>query len=414
MKHLITICVFGILFFLVSCSKSSNSDTNETIKEIELKNFNFKSATTFNVGDTLKIAYTLEPSNTTDSLIEWSSSDVKIVDIIGNLLIAKAKGECLLTGKSKIGGLKKEFAISVKEIEIDKIILSTRSIEIENGKTSQINWTISPQNATNPKINIFSRNSSIATVTENGLISAASPGETYIVMTNEQGNIADSCKILVKPILVNDISVNYNELRIEPQDKIKIIATVNSNATNQNLIWTSDKNDNVITVEQDGTVTALRYGNARVVIKSADNAYTKYIEVAVLPVTYFLENLASFSLTTNGTQNTYTLGINLICNNKSKSTFSVKFLELIFNDGTNSIVFKSPSDFNVSKISSKTENIQLFSYSRTASGPFVGNYPPKWNTITYVEDDYTLKKYRIITNSDGWIRMTQEIDYFPY
>ncbi len=75
-----------------------------------------------------------------------------------------------------------------------------------------------------------------------------------------------------KPQLAKDITLNKEETVIENRSTEKLIATINPvNVTSQILEWTSSQ-DEVATVAQDGTVSALSKGTTIITVKTTDGS----------------------------------------------------------------------------------------------------------------------------------------------
>ena len=65
------------------------------------------------------------------------------------------------------------------------------------GATETLIATVSPANATNKSVTWSSSNTSVATVSSNGLVTAVSPGTTTITVRTEDGKKTAICKVTV-------------------------------------------------------------------------------------------------------------------------------------------------------------------------------------------------------------------------
>src|SRR5690606_13987154 len=101
----------------------------------------------------------------------------------------------------------------ISDVWIDKVIINdisegagvvsgitiTPELTLTNGQSTQLIKTIMPSNAANQEVNWISSNTAVATVDENGLVSAASPGAATITATTEDGAYQSRSRITVLP-----------------------------------------------------------------------------------------------------------------------------------------------------------------------------------------------------------------------
>ena len=156
----------------------------------------------------------------------------------------------------------------VTGINIDK-----EELYIPIGENFKINAYIEPANANNTKINFKSGNEKIATIDENGVITAQKEGETIIYAISEENeNIKAKCKITVvrkmqeaevqftAPLILNNLDVSGIDYTQNTVGDIKNniisnleIAIVNSNneiLSDDAIIGTGNK----IQVKEDGKI----------------------------------------------------------------------------------------------------------------------------------------------------------------
>ncbi|GBF32268.1 cell adhesion protein [Desulfocucumis palustris] len=146
---------------------------------------------------------------------------------------------------------------------------------IEGDEPQNITVTLSPSNATDRYYNWYSSNGTVATIKDNKVI-PGKPGTTTITLTpHDGGNCSTKIYVTVNPkgstipvekITLDIEAIYFPEINLSEQ----IYAEVEpSNATNKSVIWSSDNTD-IATVSQDGTVTAVNFGNTIIRAKSVD------------------------------------------------------------------------------------------------------------------------------------------------
>ena len=172
--------------------------------------------------------------------------------------------------------------ISLKDIGpttlITNIELNKTSDELEVGKTTQLTATVYPTNATNKAVNWTSSNSSVATVSTSGLVTAKGVGTATITCSaKDSGNAKATCTIKVteKEVKVTRIELNKTSDELEVGKTTQLTATVYpSNATNKAVTWTSS-NSSVAAVSTSGFVTAKGVGTATITCSAKDSGNAK-------------------------------------------------------------------------------------------------------------------------------------------
>lgn len=157
-------------------------------------------------------------------------------------------------------------------VEVTEITLSETEKVLTEGETFTLTATVNPADATNPAIEWSSSDVAVATVDENGVVTAVAEGEATITATS----VADpakfaSCKVVVKKpfVAVDGITLSETTAKLEIGSTITLTATVSpDNATEPAVTWSSD-NTAVATVE-DGVVTAVSVGEAVITAKAGE------------------------------------------------------------------------------------------------------------------------------------------------
>ena len=86
------------------------------------------------------------------------------------------------------------------DIQVTGITLNTYSVTLPIGDTKQLSATISPSNATNKSVTWSTSNSSVATVSSSGLVTAKSTGNATIACkANDGSGVSTTCSVTVEP-----------------------------------------------------------------------------------------------------------------------------------------------------------------------------------------------------------------------
>ena len=103
--------------------------------------------------------------------------------------------------------IKSDISITVNAIPVETITLNETSYEMYPNDTLQLTTTINPNTATNQVISWTSNDEAVATVNEEGLVTAVAVGSTSIIATAVDGsNVYATCTIVVneRPASVSD------------------------------------------------------------------------------------------------------------------------------------------------------------------------------------------------------------------
>jgi uncharacterized protein YjdB len=164
------------------------------------------------------------------------------------------------------------------DVQVTGITVAPESTTLAIGGTVTLVATVSPADATNKGVIWTSSNTSVATVNDNGLVTAVAAGEANIVVTSK-GNSAKSATCVVTCTSDDPIEVQVTDIAIEPQTAtltvggtVTLVATVSpADATDKGVTWTSS-NTSVATVGANGLVTAVAAGEANIVVTSVGNS----------------------------------------------------------------------------------------------------------------------------------------------
>ena len=189
------------------------------------------------------------------------------------------------------------------------IVLNLSELALAKGQTRQLAATVSPANAL-PVVAWGSSDPDVATVSEDGLITAKGYGTATITATTTDGsNKSATCSVTVTaPFLVTGVSLSQTSLTFSALNTTQTLtATVTpSNATNKTLTWTSS-NTNVATVSSNGVVTSKGNGTATITAKATDGSNKSAtcsvtVDAPILVTSVYLSQTSLTFSTLNTTQ----------------------------------------------------------------------------------------------------------------
>ena len=262
-----------------------------------------KSVLTLNAGETAKLSATVSPADVTNSAVFWASDNPAVsVDQSGNVT-AQAVGGATITVTTVDGGYTAICAVTVNNIAPIGVTLNTYTLTLSKGESQTIVATVSPGNATNKDVTWSSSDTNVATV-QNGEVTGVGVGSADIIATSAaDSTIKVTCKVAVI-VRVNNITLNKDTLGLIVGDTEKLTAEVNpADASNPKVIWASDSD--AASVDQNGNVTALKAGAARITVTALDGSGTSdtcTVTVTTIAVTGVALNKADLTLPVNGSE----------------------------------------------------------------------------------------------------------------
>lgn len=251
------------------------------------------------MGETVSLTATVSPSNATDKSVSWSSSRPTVATVsAGGVVKAISPGSCTITAKA--GNCTAACQITVKGIPVESVSLSQTSWSTTVGSTLTLEATVSPDNATDKTVSWKSNNTSVATVSDKGLVTAV--GEGSCTITASAGGKSASCSVSVAPatIAVTSVTLSSSSLSLKVGETQTLTATVlPENATEKTVSWTSSA-PSVATVSSSGLVTAVATGNCTITATAGEKSATCSVTVSVIAVESVTIDASSLALAIDG------------------------------------------------------------------------------------------------------------------
>ena len=159
-----------------------------------------------------KLNVEIYPLDAVEQRVEYSSSNEKVVkvDDYGNVY-GVSSGKATITVRAISNGVQASIDVEVYS-KVTGITINVENITLQEGEQYQILSNVEPDDANNKKVRYISENTDIATVDENGLITATKTGNTNInVCADEDENISQSISVnVIDKISEEDLSFSTN------------------------------------------------------------------------------------------------------------------------------------------------------------------------------------------------------------
>ena len=243
-----------------------------------------------------KLEYTIMPENAGTKELEWSSEnpEVAIVDANG-IVTGKKIGKTVITAKTKDGtDITASTTFTVLPLKVETMTFAEPSVSIVKTEDKTIKLTLNSEEVDNKRMIWTSSDESVATVVQNmnavypleAIVVAHKVGKATIKAEAQDGSgVSATCEVEVTPLMASDISLlTASVVKTIPT---QLEANVSpAEADNKKLKWTSLTPD-IATVTEDGTMTGLKMGTAKVKAETTDGSNLSCVfevQITGLPV----------------------------------------------------------------------------------------------------------------------------------
>src|SRR6218665_1315524 len=228
---------------------------------------------------TQRLVAIFTPENASDKAVTWTSSNETVAVVSSDgLVTAKAiAGTATITLKStnrQTISATCLVTVTTTSVAVTGISVDPVTLSLEAGADRQLRAGVTPSGATNQNVTYVSSASSVASVSETGLVRALEAGTAVITVTSvSDATKTARCEVTVTaaPVAVASISVDPVTLSLEAGAARQLRAVVTpENATNQNVTYQSSASS-VASVSGTGLVRALGAGTAVITVKSVSD-----------------------------------------------------------------------------------------------------------------------------------------------
>ena len=239
-------------------------------------------------GDAEVLTATLNPTNSTNKNVTWTSSNENVAVVNQNgRVTAIGEGTTTITVRTEDGGYTAScnIRVSLPSTKVTGVVLNKTGVTLDKDETYELRADVIPYNATNQKVSWTSNATQVATVDQEGNVRAVGQGKATITVTTADGNYKATCVVTVESeVKVTGIELDRNTVNMKYGRVIELKATIEpENATNREITWTSN-NEEVATVS-GGRVYSINPGKATITATTTDGNYKATCEVTVEDVT---------------------------------------------------------------------------------------------------------------------------------
>ena len=228
------------------------------------------------IGETLMLNAEVSPATATIKSVVWSSDrpDNASVDEFG-IVTGLSKGTANITAKAADGsGCYATFAVTVKQ-QPEEITLSKTDVTLKKGNYTTLKATVLPAAANDKTVTWSSSDDSVAKVNTSGRVTAVNPGVAIITCESKTHPevIAQAIVHVYQP--VTKIAFNEKNPYVAVGESTRLTWEVSPDTATDASVTLSTNKENILRVEQDGTVTGLKRGEAYVYATANDGSGKK-------------------------------------------------------------------------------------------------------------------------------------------
>lgn len=193
--------------------------------------------TTINKGSTNSIKIQVQPEQAKGEIV-WESNNENVLTVENGIITAIGAGTATITARTQDGKISDSIEITVYS-PVTSISLSKEKLELLVGAKTRIIANVLPEDASNKTVIWSVNNPEIASITEDGIVSAKSVGTTEIIAKSSNENIQAKCTLTVKQIN-EDITLEIDKsLKVDGDEISKLDVSKNTVSDIKALINTN-------------------------------------------------------------------------------------------------------------------------------------------------------------------------------
>lgn len=246
--------------------------------------------------DELQLTAIVEPSNSIDYDLDWTTSDDAVAVVSDKGLVTPVgPGEATIT--VTVDRAHKATCVVRVTQPAEGVVLNMAELKIQRGTSETLEATVQPATTNVKDLQWTSSNPEVASVDANGKVSALALGTADITVTTVDGGHTAVCNVIViESVTGVNLDAETATLRVGEQT-LQLTAVVQpSDASDKSLVWTSS-NAEVASVNETGLVTPLASGEALITVTTVDGGFSATCAVTVIqPVLSITLNETSINI----------------------------------------------------------------------------------------------------------------------
>lgn len=230
-------------------------------------------------GESETLTATINPSDATDKIVSWTSSNTNVATVSSGRIQAVGAGSAII--KAMAGDCMASCQVNVV-VPVESVSLSETSLVLEKGSSADLTATISPFDATITDFAWQTTDESVVsyTVKNNSktiTVKANAGGTASIIVVAD--NKSAECVIQVT-VSVQSVSLNKSSVSLRQNETFQLTATVlPADADARTVTWTSS-DPTIATVDASGLIKAEKEGRATITATAGGKSSSCYVTVS--------------------------------------------------------------------------------------------------------------------------------------
>lgn len=246
--------------------------------------------------DELQLTAIVEPSNSIDYDLDWTTSDDAVAVVSDKGLVTPVgPGEATIT--VTVDRAHQATCVVRVTQPAEGVFLNKTELKIQRGTSETLEATVQPATTNIKDLTWTSSAPEIASVDQTGKVTAHKLGEADITVTTVDGGHTAVCKVTVIQMVTGvTLDKESASLRIG-EETLQLNAVVEpSDASDKSLLWTSSE-PGVASVSETGLVTPLAPGETVITVTTVDGEFSATCAVTVIqPVISIALNETSINI----------------------------------------------------------------------------------------------------------------------
>ena len=274
MKKTLLFALLSMMTILVGLASCSGDD-DVAVTGIKLD----RTEITLLKGESCLLRAIISPENATGTSVTWNSSNPSVATVDGTGKVTAIEGGTTTVTITTTDGKFSATCIVNVNVNVSSLTLSDTSLSLEKGTSKKLSVTVNPDDATDKSVKWSSADTNIATVDENGNVTAVNGGTTTITVKSADGKISATCAVVVT-VSVQSVVLDKTEVSLVKGQTMTLIATISpSDATTKEMIW-STSDEHIVTVD-NGNIKAVGVGTATISVTTKDGSKVATCTVTV-------------------------------------------------------------------------------------------------------------------------------------
>ncbi len=225
--------------------------------------------------DSHRLSAVLSPADAYDTSLVWTSSDPETVSVSsdGTLTALKVSAAPVtITVTSNDMGFTDSCLVNVTPVRVTGLALSAESFTLERGRTHRLEALIAPANADDKTVTWFSSNPTVISVDGEGNVTAhTDSGSADITCTTTDGGFAQTITISAEKVHMQAAALGESSYTVTHYDTTQLSYSVTPEDADINFAVWSVADPSVISVDQNGVLSANNIGTTRVFVTITDS-----------------------------------------------------------------------------------------------------------------------------------------------